>query len=179
MKKLTSLLTTSDTADLAQSFPANFDSSSEILILGSMPGRISLAQQAYYAHPRNAFWPIMANLYEFDLNLPYPERLKCLASHKIALWDVMAECERKGSLDADIKSDTIIPNDFNWLFQQAPNLRKVCFNGQKAAQVFKRHVMKNLAQAEHIQFHVLASTSPAHASLKFQDKLAQWKAVLV
>jgi len=75
----------------------------KILILGSMPSRESLRQQQYYAHPRNAFWPIMAKTLGFDGSRPYPERLEALKAHHIALWDVAGQCVRPGSLDADIR----------------------------------------------------------------------------
>ena len=81
-----------------------------VLVLGSMPGTISLRQGRYYAHPRNAFWPIAAEILGFDPALDYALRLERLTQAGVALWDVLQGCEREGSLDADIRN--AVPNDF-------------------------------------------------------------------
>src|SRR5690554_3614325 len=72
------------------------------LILGSLPGRKSLEMQQYYAHPQNAFWKIVAQLFGAPSSLPYGRRVKILTDHHIALWDVLAAAERPGSLDSSI-----------------------------------------------------------------------------
>jgi hypoxanthine-DNA glycosylase len=87
------------------------------LILGSMPGAASLRAAQYYAHPRNQFWPIMGELVGADPALPYEQRLDRLTSAGIALWDVFARCEREGSLDAHIRDDTAVANDFAEFFR--------------------------------------------------------------
>ncbi|EJI84362.1 hypothetical protein AEST_28050 [Alishewanella aestuarii B11] len=147
-----------------------------LLVLGSMPGAASLAAQQYYAHPRNAFWPIMGQLFGFAADLPYPERLTQLRARGIGLWDVLQSCERQGSLDSTIRAEQ--PNDFASLLQQQPGIRALAFNGAKAAQSFRKMVLPSL-QTQPIPILLnLPSTSPAHASVSRTDKLAAWAEVL-
>src|SRR5690606_33770370 len=93
------------------SFPPIARSDATRLILGSMPGKLSLARSEYYAHPRNVFWSIMAALAGFDASAPYESRCQALRETRIAVWDVLAACIRESSLDADIVSASISPND--------------------------------------------------------------------
>ncbi len=157
------------------SFPPVFSEQARALILGSMPGVASLAAGQYYAHSQNAFWKIMEGLFGAGLDVPYPERLKILIGHRVALWDVLACCEREGSLDARIRAE--IPNDFPALFAQMPALCAVFFNGQKAAQSFRRFVPPALV-SDSRRMVVLPSTSPAHASIRVEEKLARWRVAL-
>jgi len=147
------------------------------LILGSMPGQASLDQDQYYAHPRNAFWYIMGRLFDAGPDKPYSQRLQTLQQHGIALWDVVHRCARKGSLDADIKHDSVEPNDLRGLFEQCPNIRHVFFNGRKAAELYRRMVEPTLKPGGQIQYQILPSTSPAHASLDREAKLRQWSRI--
>ena len=98
------------------SFPPLCGPRARILILGSMPGRASLAAQQYYAHPRNAFWPIIEAALGIDRDLPYAQRCRQLIAKDIAVWDVLQSCFRPGSLDADIDPASIMPNDFATFF---------------------------------------------------------------
>jgi hypoxanthine-DNA glycosylase len=147
------------------------DSSTRILILGSFPGAASLAAQQYYAHPRNALWPILSALTGEPLaDMPYAERLPRLLSHGIGLWDVLGACEREGSLDASIRQPAA--NDFARLHELCPVLKTVGFNGQtsgKFAPQFAAHGYRTL---------ILPSTSPAHAALPFETKLQLWRQLL-
>lgn len=144
-----------------------------VLLLGSMPGAASLAQQQYYAHPRNLFWPIMAELAGFSAHLPYPEKVRALNASGIALWDVIASCQRAGSLDSAIRDEEV--NDFAGFFASQPNLAAIGFNGGKAWQSFKRHVLPLQIVPAGIKLITLPSTSPAHAALDFNAKLQQWQ----
>ena len=141
-----------------------------------MPGQKSLDENQYYAHPRNTFWKIMAHIYGFVIDLPYAERCNKLTSNKVALWDVMQNCERPGSLDSAIVSDSIISNDFNTFLKTYKNVTLIAFNGQKASLVFKSKVLKTL-DCE-IDTITLPSTSPAHASMSLDEKLELWRAGL-
>lgn len=143
-----------------------------VLILGSMPGAASLAQQQYYAHPRNALWPIMAQLLGFPLALPYADRVRALNVSGVALWDVIGSCRRAGSLDSAIRDEQV--NDFAAFFAAQPQLLVIGFNGAKALQSFKRHVLPLGIVPPQLQLLSLPSTSPAHASLSFNEKLQQW-----
>ncbi|CDG81274.1 DNA-deoxyinosine glycosylase [Janthinobacterium agaricidamnosum] len=143
-------------------------SNTRILILGSFPGAASLAAQQYYAHPRNQLWPIMSVLTGEALTaLPYAERLPRLLSHGFGLWDVLGACQREGSLDSAIRHPAA--NDFARLRVLCPLLETVGFNGQtsgKFAPQFAGQGYRTL---------VLPSTSPAHATLSFEQKLALWR----
>ena len=152
---------------------------SQILILGSMPSIKSLDQQQYYAHPRNAFWPILSTLCKMEENLTYAQRCQQLIKHQFAVWDVLQSCQRQGSLDANIDPRSVIVNDFTLFFQHHPHIRRIFFNGTKAQQLFKQYVLITLEhQHTEILRQRLPSTSPAHASLNFEQKLALWQQAL-
>ena len=148
-----------------------------ILILGSMPGQASLSANQYYAHPRNAFWPIMAPLLQINPEASYEEKITALKSSRIALWDVLKSCQRTGSLDSMIKADTQIINDFQSFFGIHKKITHVFFNGGKAETCFMRHVFPENNPGL-LQLSRLPSTSPANARLSFADKCSIWHAML-
>lgn len=148
-----------------------------LLILGSMPGKASLAAGEYYAHPRNAFWPIMGELIGARRDIPYQDRLKILQSSGIALWDVLGSCVRKSSLDSHIEADSAVPNDFKSFFLRHPNITRVFFNGAKAEQCFLKYVRPTL-ESPPLQYQRLPSTSPANAGISYAQKLLAWQSVI-
>jgi TDG/mug DNA glycosylase family protein len=156
--------------------PPVVDGRTRVLVLGSMPGGVSLQKQQYYAHPRNAFWRIMSNLIALDAHADYPARLHGLLCAGIGLWDVLRNCERPGSLDSAIVRDTMEANDFGALFLERPGISRVFFNGAKAEQVFRRLVAPGLCAS--ITCARLPSSSPANAAVSYSAKLAAWRAVL-
>ncbi|HXH64335.1 MAG TPA: DNA-deoxyinosine glycosylase [Mariprofundaceae bacterium] len=159
-------------------FPYVAQPDARVLILGSMPGAASLAATQYYAHPRNAFWPLMGEMLRFDAGLPYAERLQALQEAGIALWDVVHRCHRPGSLDADIRHDTVEANDFPAFFRDHARIRAIFFNGQTAAALYRRHVLPQLSGPwRDLPRHVLPSTSPAHAGRSPAEKLAIWRQI--
>jgi hypoxanthine-DNA glycosylase len=160
---------------LSYSFPPIINSRCKVLILGSMPGVESLRQQQYYAHPRNAFWPIMAELCQFDLQLSYQQRCEQLLSNGIAVWDVLKACHRPGSLDQHIDNSTIEANDFKTLLESHPDIQHLFFNGAKAEQVFNKHVKMQLTNIESLKLNKLPSTSPAHAAMNLPTKTKVWQ----
>jgi hypoxanthine-DNA glycosylase len=138
-----------------------------ILVLGSFPGAASLAAGQYYAHPRNQLWPILSALTGEDLaGLPYAARLPRLLAHGFGLWDVLAACERAGSLDSNIRRPAA--NDFERLRARCPLLETIGFNGQASGKFAPQFA------AAGYRTLVLPSTSPAHAALSFAQKLACW-----
>jgi len=155
---------------LAESFDWLALPNAQVLILGSIPGIASLQQQQYYAHPPNAFWPIMQQIFNWP-DLDYAARCQALIKENIALWDVLRSCQRRGSLDSDIEPGSIEVNDFQAFFRQHPNINQILCNGVKAAQLFQRHVKMPVG----ISFKQLPSTSPAHAAMTFQIKLEKWR----
>lgn len=157
----------------ARSFAPIADDRARVLVLGSMPGVASLEAQRYYAHPRNLFWPIAGALFGFDPRLPYGQRISYLTAAGIALWDVVGECVRPGSLDARIEAGSVISNDIAALLARFPSITRVRFNGAAAETLFRRHVAPTLTASPDLRR--LPSTSPAHAALGFDAKLAQWR----
>ncbi len=161
------------------SFPPIVAPSATTLVLGSMPGKASLDANQYYAHPRNAFWKIMGELYGFSASDDYLTRVAALKRAHIALWDVLRSCERPGSLDSNIVESTIIANDFPTFFKNHPSIERVVFNGGKAEAAFKKYVLPNLTLKAKISFHRAPSTSPAHAALSAEKKRDLWKQNLI
>lgn len=159
-------------------FPPIASPDARLLILGSMPSAASLAAGQYYAHPRNLFWRLLGGvLGEALADLPYPERPDILYRHGIALWDVLASCERAGSLDSAIVGDSMRINDFAAFFAAHPCIGQVFFNGGLAARTFRRHVVPGLNRSR-LQFTGLPSSSPAHAARGYAEKLACWREAL-
>lgn len=151
-----------------------------LLILGTMPGVASLLKQQYYGHPRNAFWPIMAALYELNPEADYQSRKEVLLDHGIAVWDVLQSCKRQGSLDADIDMKSIKINDFASFFAHYRHIRRIFFNGKAAEKLYRKHVLPNLNQhPAEIQYQCLPSTSPAYASLSLEQKAEAWKVIKI
>jgi TDG/mug DNA glycosylase family protein len=166
------------TKTLLYCFEPVADSNAEILILGSMPGQESLAAGQYYANRRNAFWKIMAELLGFDPESSYEARLHELKANRIALWDVLQSCTRVGSLDAKIDAGSITVNDFQSFFQTHEKIHAVFFNGAKAESAYRQYVLPTVSTPMPISYTRLPSTSPAHASLSYEQKLQVWRAVL-
>jgi TDG/mug DNA glycosylase family protein len=150
------------------SFSPIVNKTSQILILGSMPSQESLRKNEYYANPRNQFWRIIYSMFDLPLDDKYENRLGLLNSKCIALWDVIKECYREGSLDSNIKGEAT--NDFTWLFREYPNIKYVFFNGSKAFDSFKKNPGFKFPGTA---FEKLESTSPANTK-KFEDKLVNW-----
>lgn len=164
----------------ARSFPPLAGSDAHTLILGSMPGRESLRQQQYYAHPRNAFWPIISELLALPAGADYASRAKAFTARGLALWDVLESCERPGSLDAAIQPDSIVVNDFPGFFARHPRILRIFFNGSAAQQLFMRHVQPPQLPAPFaaVPLQRLPSTSPAHAGMRLSAKLEAWRVIV-
>jgi hypoxanthine-DNA glycosylase len=161
---------------LAHSFAPVADKNAKVLILGSMPGEISLSAGEYYATPRNVFWRIMAKLFRFDAASPYELRIRALKSVRIALWDVLHSCAREGSSDAEIDNDSLTANDFKSFLRGHPKIQHVFFNGAKAEACYRRHVLPQL-HCNSVIYLRLPSTSPANASMSYKRKLKAWRVI--
>ena len=165
--------------DTLESFPPVVNHQTRILILGSMPGRVSLSETRYYAHPRNGFWHIMGRICGAEFTLDYNRRLEILLANGIGLWDVIASCTRTTSLDTDINDDSIITNDFRRLLTSHSSIARIFFNGSKAEQTFKRYVSPSLTgMLDHIRLQRLISTSPANARYTLEEKIEIWRSHL-
>lgn len=163
----------------AVSFPPITTKRARALILGSSPGIRSLAEKQYYAHPQNAFWHIMSETFGMSA-ATYAERVKIIERNNLALWDVLDECEREGSLDSNIADETITVNDFTAYFTAHPRIMHVFFNGSWAEKEFRRRVLPDLPEkiATRLTLSLLPSTSPAHANMSKPLKLKTWRAAL-
>ena len=159
-----------------RSFLPSIDDSSQILILGSMPGVKSLEEQQYYAHPQNRFWKVMGaicnepNLHQLD----YQQKLKILLQNNIALWDTIKFCKRDGSLDSDIQNET--PNDIYGLLKKFPKLKTICLNGNKSYSTFKKYFPDLL---EKYSCHKMPSTSPANAKYSLDALIKDWSSIVL
>jgi len=146
-----------------------------MLVLGSLPGLRSLEAGRYYAHPQNAFWTIVAPLCGTTADAPYDERVQGLTSRGIALWDVCRAATRRGSLDAAIERESVLPNDFGGFYANHPAITRILFNGATAARLYRRHVLPSLAGPwRELPLVVLPSTSPAHAAMNRVVKAQRW-----
>ena len=149
-------------------FPPVYSANAKILILGSMPSVESLNQSFYYAHPRNAFWPMMAEILGEGMPQSVEEKKAMLIRHRIALWDTVGSCEREGSLDSAIRDAQA--NDFAWLYERCPEIETVFFNGAAAETLYGRLVARQDARRT---FRRMPSTSPAY-TLKYEKKKEAW-----
>ncbi|THV56285.1 DNA-deoxyinosine glycosylase [Chryseobacterium candidae] len=153
------------------SFPPLIDIQSEILILGSVPGVKSLEKQQYYAHPQNKFWKIIFELLNEEFTEDYSQRIATIKKHHIALWDVIDSCERKGSLDSEIRNEEA--NQIEELLEEYPNVRAIFCNGGKSY----KNLLKLLGKNYKLPIFLLPSTSPLH-TISFEKKREEWKRIL-
>ena len=160
-----------------QSFEPIVGRRPSIIILGSMPGVASLEAVQYYAHPRNAFWPIMGELFGIDHRVSYPQRIEQISDLPVILWDTLKSCHRPGSLDSNISRDSVAANDIPGLVVRYPGIRAIAFNGATSEKFFKQLVLKQLPVND-IQLIRLPSTSPANAGMNFEQKLKIWRQLL-
>ena len=155
--------------------PPIINKKARVLIVGSMPGVQSLEKQQYYGNPRNHFWTIIGNVLDVEIPVVYEERLRVLQQHCIALWDVIKECERVGSLDSNIKAE--VPNDFMSMLDRYPNIEAIAFNGTKARETFRKKI--GFVQFPHIAFYQLPSSSPVPGrNIKtVEQKIESWRVI--
>lgn len=139
-----------------------------ILILGSFPSALSLERQEYYGNPKNQFWAVMELLFSVPSSLPYPERTALLTACGVALWDVVASCDRPGSADSRIKKP--VPNDIAGFVHRHPSIRLVALNGSTAGRLYHRW-----CEVPDMPSVVLPSTSPANAAMPFREKVRYWE----
>lgn len=158
-------------SDRISSFPPIIDTQSEILILGSVPGVRSLEKQQYYAHPQNAFWKIMFELFDEPFTEDYTARMRILKRHHIALWDVIDTCERKGSLDSEIRNEEA--NRIGELLENYPGIKAIFCNGGKSY----KNLQKILGKEYRIPVFLMPSTSPLH-TVPLAKKLESWEKIM-
>lgn len=157
---------------LLSSFQPIIDERSRVLILGSMPGVESLEKQQYYANPRNQFWKIMYFLFAEEPDQNYEEKVSFIKSKEIALWDVIENCYREGSLDSNIREEHA--NDVKGLIKAYPNIETVMFNGAKAYDIYEKRI--GFDAKSNLTFQRLTSSSPANTK-RYEEKLREWSII--
>ena len=149
-----------------------------VLILGSLPSRLSVQKQEYYGNPQNAFWRVMGELIDAGPDKAYAMRAETLKSRGVAVWDVLQSAARRGSMDAAIDADSATANDFRDFYRKHPQLELVCFNGKKAAELYERLVVpQGIGTIGKVQRITMPSTSPAYASMTFAEKVGHWSII--
>ena len=162
-----------------QSFAPVADAKARVLILGSMPGKASLAAGQYYAHAQNLFWLILGEITGAESPSPYATRARALKSCGIALWDVLESCTREGSLDSAIDDASMRVNDFGAFYRAHPWISQVFFNGAKAEACYRKHVLPVLdVVPAPPSYRRLPSTSPANASMPRAHRQRVWTQAL-
>ncbi|WP_306350043.1 DNA-deoxyinosine glycosylase [Flavobacterium sp. '19STA2R22 D10 B1'] len=157
------------TEHFKESFLPIVNSETNTLILGTMPGEISLNKREYYGNVRNQFWKIIFTTFGKDsVPLDFDKKIAFLQQQQLGLWDTLSSCERKGSLDIHIKNQK--ENDFVALFTQYPNIKRILFNGKESHKYF----IKKFGQLDGIEYFQMPSTSPAN-TVPFESKLNDWK----
>lgn len=159
-------------------FPPIGDRRARVLVLGSMPSEASLAAGEYYAFRHNQFWRIAGEICGFAPDAAYARRQAGLKRCRLALWDVIESCVRRGSLDASIREGSLRVNDFSAFLKAHPGMRRVVFNGRKAESTWRRHVLPVLPKAIDLEYRLLPSTSPAHAGMSYRSKLRAWRSAI-
>ncbi|BDX30870.1 DNA-deoxyinosine glycosylase [Mycobacterium antarcticum] len=159
------------TQPLREGLPPVVGDGARVLLLGSFPSERSLLAGEYYANRRNQFWPLVGTLFGFDADLPYEQRIDVLTGHGVALWDVVHQCRRVGSLDAKIDRKTLVVNDLGPLLTQHDGIRRIFVNGLTAFELFERNVRTDLPAVR------LPSSSGA-LPMTFADKLDRWREVV-
>lgn len=164
--------------ELVYSMPHIIGKDARVLILGSMPGRESLAKQQYYANPRNQFWTIMYALfdenYDYD-QTPYEEKVNFIKMHRLALWDSIHYCVRKGSLDSAIKNEE--PNDVTGLLDANPEIRAIVFNGSKSFAVFKKFFKSVIPPTIELLKMPSTSPTPSRYPKSLDEKIEDWSKI--
>ena len=145
-----------------------FDEYSRILILGSFPSVKSRESAFFYGHPQNRFWKIMAAIFNEEVPVTVEQKKVLLLKHRIAVWDVIASCEIEGSSDSSIRN--VVPNDIEWILQQAP-IKRICLNGGTAYRMFQKY-NRGKRLPEICQLH---SSSPANAGYRLEALVEEWK----
>ena len=157
--------------DSTSGFPPVLGDAPRVLVLGTLPSQMSLRKHEYYGHPQNAFWKIMATL--VAANGDYAERCAAVTNAGIAIWDVLGESYRPGSMDADIDTARSRPNSIVELVNESGTIELIGFNGRKARQLFDRLIGADGLPGT-VRFADLPSTSPAYASMSLPEKTRRW-----
>ena len=143
-----------------EGFEPVYDKNSRLLILGSFPSVKSRKIQFYYGNRQNRFWRVVCSHFGEEIPDPVEEKRKFLLKHRIALWDIVTECEITGSKDETIKNFQVA--DIKTLLQNS-EIKYIILNGSKAYSIF----CESYPDIE-VPNKKLPSTSPANT--RFVEK---------
>lgn len=149
-----------------------FDKNSRILILGTFPSVKSREVKFYYGNPQNRFWKVIAALFKEPVPMSTEEKTALLLRNQIALWDVLAACDIKGSADSSISNP--IPNDIRMVLQKS-RIQKIFTNGKKAQQLYEKFIQPQID----MEADCLPSTSPANGHYRFEELISAWKVIAI
>lgn len=147
-----------------------FNQDSKILILGSFPSVKSREAGFFYHHPQNRFWKVLSALTGDDFLTDIKEKKQLLLKHHIAVWDVIASCNIKGSSDSSITD--VVPADIGKIVRES-KITKIFTNGNKADSLYKKYIYPDIE----IEAIKLPSTSPANAAYSLDRLLEEWKKI--
>lgn len=156
---------------MKKSYPLKplYDKNSEILILGSYPGEMSISNGFYYADNRNQFWNLLSDIFNKAIPNDINERERFLKKHHIALWDVCEEVKREKSSDKSLKPKKI--NDLKTILKPNSKIKTILCNGKTAYKLFRKY-------NEELDCKLLISSSGGANAYK-QDRKKQWKDALL
>ena len=150
--------------------PPLFNEESETLILGSFPSVKSREAAFFYGHPQNRFWSVLAKIFVVEKPVTVEDKKELILSNKLALWDVIAECEIEGSADSTITDVTT--NDLSIILQNS-NVKRIFVNGKTAEKYYNKYTYPKTG----IKAICLPSTSPANAAWSVEKLVEKWKII--
>ena len=172
-KEKVNIISESNLLNKKNSFDSVSNSETKILVIGTMPGNISLLKGEYYCNPRNRFWKNISNITKRNLPLDYNGKLEMLLNAKIGIWDVAFKATRKGSLDRDIEN--VEPNYLESFIEMHKNIRNIVFNGQKAENLFNKYFERKYD----IKYISMPSTSSTNTHYDDDELFNIWQEILV
>lgn len=157
-----------DYTHITHEFEPVYNENSQILILGTLPSVKSREQHFYYGHPRNRFWQVLASIVQEPLPQTIDEKKEFLLRNRIAVWDVIAECDIIGSSDSSIRN--VVPTDVAGVLRET-NIARVYANGAKAYELYRKYTLEMTG----MPICKLPSTSPANAAFGVDRLVEEWK----
>ena len=159
-----------------ESIPIFIDEESEVLILGSLPSVASREVGFYYGHKHNRFFKVLSAVFDEDECLSIKDRKYFLRRHKIALYDVIEECDIVGSSDSSIKNPVVI--NIKEILDKYHNIKVIALNGGKAKSLFDKYLLKEVNNTN-IKIYYLPSTSPANARMGMNELTKEYSRIFI
>lgn len=153
-------------------FEPVYDKNSRVLILGSFPSVKSRETEFYYGHPQNRFWKLLARILKEPVPETTSEKKNILLAHGIAVWDVVSECDIRGSSDLSIRN--VIPADINRILQCA-DIQLIIANGSTAHRLYETYCRESAGR----EAQKCPSTSPANAVFTLDRLEESWRKILL